>query len=287
MSAAGPCGHSAGTPLLKGCGPCPATGDRASRLGKVRAGGCRPPYPEGVLASLDPRLKLAACTAAIALALATPVPRPNDLLLGGATLGAISVMGVSRVALRLLPLAWAGALAALSQAFLVGVTPAFGFSLGPWEVLGYAEGLRRAHLLYSRVMAAGAAAMLLSATTPVWEMGGALRWFHAPASLVEMLTFAYRYVWVLGGEALAVKRAQAVRLGYSSWRRGLASGGVLGGVVLLRALDRAERVHRAMASRCFSGSLPAGSWRPPGVRDVVAAGVVVILLGAAAVLAII
>ena len=97
------------------------------------------------------------------------------------------------------------------------------------------------------------AAVLLVAGTGFHAVCAALAGFGVPQAFTTQLLFLHRYAFVLGEEAARMSQARELR---SSGRRaGLASYGPLVGHLLLRALDRAERIHGAMRSRGFDGRL--------------------------------
>jgi cobalt/nickel transport system permease protein len=99
------------------------------------------------------------------------------------------------------------------------------------------------------------AALLLVATTGFDRVAAALRRLGAPRALVVQLLFTWRYLFVLGGEAARMLRARDLRAP-GSRRLPLALGAQLVGVLLLRALERAQRVHAAMICRGFDGTFP-------------------------------
>jgi cobalt/nickel transport system permease protein len=76
----------------------------------------------------------------------------------------------------------------------------------------------------------------------------------APRVLVVQLMLFFRYLFVLGNEALRVLRARSLR-SRDARDRGLRSFGSLVGQLLLRTLNRAERIHLAMRTRGFDGEI--------------------------------
>ena len=89
----------------------------------------------------------------------------------------------------------------------------------------------------------------LTNTTPFDHLLKAMQRLGAPKLFVSTLSFMYRYIFVLFDELNRMRRARQAR---TFVRRRLpdprASAQLLG-MVLLRALDRAERVHAAMLAR--------------------------------------
>jgi len=97
-------------------------------------------------------------------------------------------------------------------------------------------------------------AFLLIATTSFQGLCLGLQRLGAPRVLTVQLLFLYRYIFVLGGEAVRLVRARALR---SFGRRGtgLRVFGSLVGHLLVRTLARAQRIHLAMLSRGFDGEV--------------------------------
>ena len=81
-----------------------------------------------------------------------------------------------------------------------------------------------------------------------------------PKFLTTQLLMVFRYIRVLIEEGYEMKRARDAR---SFGRKNLPIKlwGVLIGQLFIRSVDRAERVHRAMVSRGFSGDIPYLSTR--------------------------
>jgi cobalt/nickel transport system permease protein len=112
-----------------------------------------------------------------------------------------------------------------------------------------------------RFLLTATSALLLAAVWGLPAVAWAMQKLGAPAILVTQLLVLWRYLFVLGEEAVRMDRARAMR---SFGRRGheLALAGPFLGTLLLRSQDRAERIDRALRARAFSGSFPAlRPWR--------------------------
>ena len=82
-----------------------------------------------------------------------------------------------------------------------------------------------------------------------------LRW-HCPALLVAMLAFMYRYIFILWDELARLRHARQARdFGDGSLKMRWAGNAQLIGLLLLRAMERAERTHHAMLARGWDGSM--------------------------------
>ena len=106
-------------------------------------------------------------------------------------------------------------------------------------------------------------AMLLVATTTFPDMMRAMRGIGIPTVLVGVISFMYRYVFVLADEVQRLMRAREARSaigpsGHKSggnvvWRAKIV--GSMIGSLFVRSLARSERVFQAMASRGYKGEL--------------------------------
>jgi len=101
------------------------------------------------------------------------------------------------------------------------------------------------------------AALLLIASTGFYALCGGIERLGVPKVFVVQLLLLYRYIFVLTDEASRMARARAQR----SFRRGPMEIGVfvpLAGALLLRTVERAQRIYQAMLARGFDGTMKAG-----------------------------
>ncbi len=98
------------------------------------------------------------------------------------------------------------------------------------------------------------AALILISTTGFNSVCLALTRLRVPQALTVQLMLLYRYLFVLAQEASRILTAWSLR-SIEGRRMPLRVFGSLSGQWLLRALDRAERVHLAMLSRGFDGTI--------------------------------
>ena len=98
------------------------------------------------------------------------------------------------------------------------------------------------------------AALILVAITGFEAVCLALERLKVPRAFVVQLLFLYRYLFVLVEEGLRIRRAYALR---SPGSTGVALRvyGSLSGQLLLRTLNRAQRIHQAMLCRGFDGRI--------------------------------
>ena len=98
------------------------------------------------------------------------------------------------------------------------------------------------------------AALIFIALTSFNGFCLALQKFHIPEIFIIQLLLLYRYLFVLVDEAIRMVRARALRA-FSSRRMSLATFTAMVGQLLLRATNRAERIHLAMNCRGFDGHI--------------------------------
>lgn len=117
-----------------------------------------------------------------------------------------------------------------------------------------------------RFALAVSAALLLIATTGFNAMCMALERIGVPSSFAVQLSFLYRYLFVLIDEAARLTRARSLR-SFGGKGMGLQVYSFMIGQLLLRTLDRAQRIHRAMLCRGFDGRVRILRQLTPGSRD--------------------
>lgn len=105
-----------------------------------------------------------------------------------------------------------------------------------------------------RFMLTVSAALILVATTGFHQICSGLSQLGVPRAFTTQLLFLLRYTTVLAAEAARMNTAKELR-SCGIRRTSLAVYGSLLGQLLLRALDRAQRIHLAMISRGFDGEL--------------------------------
>jgi cobalt/nickel transport system permease protein len=97
------------------------------------------------------------------------------------------------------------------------------------------------------------AALVLMAGTGIHALCAALARLGVPQVFTAQLLFLYRYAFVLGAEASRMATARELRSGGRALA--LSAYGPLLGHLLLRAFERAQRIHQAMLARGFDGEL--------------------------------
>lgn len=140
--------------------------------------------------------------------------------------------------------------------FFTGTEALFSIKLMGIDFVGHRDGLLEGLMIGSRIMGAVSIVALVGFSTPFTEFMAGLSWLRVPKGFVEILMFAYRYIFVLFDDANVIYSAQKNRLGYSNMRRGLSSFGVLAGSLTLKAFDHSQNTTVAMVQRGYDGNIP-------------------------------
>jgi cobalt/nickel transport system permease protein len=146
-------------------------------------------------------------------------------------------------------------LVALPFALLGGVSNLFimrdaMFTLGAITVT---DGLISFVSIMLKMLLSVSAVLILAATTPFTHICRALSQLKLPGVICLQLLLTYRYIAVLIGETITAITAYRLR---SPLRGGIHIRhiGSFLGVLLLRSMERAERIYQAMMCRGFDGS---------------------------------
>ena len=154
------------------------------------------------------------------------------------------------------------ALAAISAIFSPLGEPLAKWALGPLTLIPTDIGLSKFASILLRSWLSVQAAILLVATTRFPDMIHAIEHLHVPAVLTTIVSFLYRYLFVLADEVMRLLRARESRsatvAGYKSGRNVVWRAKVTGnmaGQLFLRSYERSDRIYNAMLARGYTGQL--------------------------------
>jgi cobalt/nickel transport system permease protein len=167
----------------------------------------------------------------------------------------------------------------LIKFFFSGEEPLFTADLFGLTLTGHRDGLIEGLMIASRIMGAVSVITVVGFTTPFAELMAGLAWLRIPKGFIEILMFAYRYIFVLFEEAMIIYQAQRNRLGYSSMRRGLSSFGTLTGSLVLKAFEHSQNTTVSMVQRGYDGTMPLLKHKPFKRSEVLASLMLLILMG--------
>lgn len=242
--------------------------------------------PARVPFACDARLKLCLALGAWVLVLAATRPL-TPLCIAACAWASLLLSGVSlgRVLRPLRAALFTAVVAIALRLLLTRGEPAFVLHAGNYSLAIAGAGLREAARIGARILGAVAVASWLNATTPWLELERALGWLRLPPALLEILSLTQRYVSVLRESVDTARGAQQLRLGYRDLRRSLASAGVLGGLILGRALDQAVVTGQAMQLRGYQSERRPGPWCTPSRGNRLLAALSLSVFGASLLLA--
>ncbi len=207
---------------------------------------------------MDARVKLIAVIAMVVIAVSTP---PAAFLATGCYFGVVLVlMRLARVSSRLAASRVGAVLpfVALIAMFLPFLPSRATEGVPGWTVvIGPLTISRGGALVFWGViwkaLFGTLSVTLLTWTTPFAKLLQALEELRAPAVLVMLASFTYRYAFVLADEVQRMRRARDARGWQGRWITQARTVGQMIGVFFLRSYERAERIHLAMLARGFEG----------------------------------
>lgn len=143
----------------------------------------------------------------------------------------------------------------------------------------YQDGLGEGLVITSRILGAVSVVIVVGFSTPFTEFMASLSWFKVPRGFIEILIFAYRYIFMLLEDAMVIYNAQKNRLGYSSLKRGLNSFGILSGSLILKAFQQSYNVTTAMIQRGYDGNIPMSKHKPFKAPEIIFSFMIIAALG--------
>lgn len=147
------------------------------------------------------------------------------------------------------------------------------------EIVGHKDGLMDGLRIASRILGAVSIIAVLGFSTPFTEIMAGLSWLKVPKGFIEILMFAYRYIFVLLEDAMVIYNAQKNRLGYSNIWLGLGSFGTLTGSLTLKAFEHSQNTTIAMVQRGYDGNIPMLKHKPFRHSEIVASLLFIIVMG--------
>jgi cobalt/nickel transport system permease protein len=129
------------------------------------------------------------------------------------------------------------------------------------------EGLWGAWNIYAKALLGASISILLTATTEVSDVVRGLGVLRVPAVLTSIALFMVRYLELIVDELGRMRVAMSAR-GYDPrWLSQVRPIANSAGALFVRSYERGERVHAAMLSRGFSGTMPALRHPPAAATD--------------------
>ncbi len=154
-------------------------------------------------------------------------------------------------------------------ALVIGMfNPLFDREVAVWfGPVGISGGWLSCASIVVRAILTVSAALILVSVTGFPSVCHALERLGMPQAFAMQMLFLYRYLFVLAEEGGRVSRARRLR-SFGNKGMGLHAFGALVGHLLLRAWERAERIHRAMLARGFTGEFHSQGCSRFGKREI-------------------
>jgi cobalt/nickel transport system permease protein len=219
--------------------------------------------PAAWLGTRDPRLRVVISFAFACVILSLDrLPLQLCVLLLAATLAKLAGLSLKQIFMRLLVLE--GFMLVLLLLLPFSVPGESGLRLGDFNASR--EGFHQALSIVLRAHAVVLALLALVGTLDPVVLGHALAQLRVPDKLVHLFLFTVRYLGVLHDEYQRLRQAMrtrgfVARSNAHTWR----SLGWLLGMLLVRSLERSQRILEAMKCRGFNGRfylMDGRHWRP-------------------------
>jgi cobalt/nickel transport system permease protein len=150
-------------------------------------------------------------------------------------------------------------LVAITILFTLPGTPLLSINIFSWQLQITDTGLLRFTSIIIRAWLSVQAAILLTATSRFPDIAHGLRHLKIPLVLIAILSFMYRYLFVLSEEAVRLMQGRAARSASlpdsprPPLRWQAKNAGNMVGQLFLRSYERSDRVYNAMVARGFQG----------------------------------
>jgi len=211
---------------------------------------------DSLIHRLDPRSKLAAILAFIVAVVLTP--SASWLVYGLffviiATLIALSRVPLLYILKRSLVIVPFVLLVAIFIPFFKEGEVAGSINIWTWQVSVTHSGLQVLWSILAKSWLSILSLILLTSTTSFSSLLRGLERLRMPRVIVMLLSFMYRYMFLLTDEVMRMKQARDSRnLGGKRLRQIRTIGNMIG-TLFIRSYERGERVYTAMVARGFDG----------------------------------
>ena len=156
------------------------------------------------------------------------------------------------------------------------------YNIWLWQVSVTYSGLQVLWNILAKAWLSVLGLILLTSTTSMAKLLDGLERLRMPRVLIMILSFMYRYIFILVDEVMRMKQARDSRNfgGGRLWQ--IRTIGRMTGTLFIRSYERGERVYTAMLARGFNGhsrTLNHLSLKPADAYFSTGFGLVIILVG--------
>lgn len=172
----------------------------------------------------------------------------------------IMALSVDDMPLRMIPfslfIVFIASISRLSPMVLLRrILPALPFFLFASLVLGFSKGNQAAIAAFLKAFLSVLSVVILVSTTRFSELLKGLEGLRMPKIIVSMISFVYRYLFIIADEYGHIKIARESRNfgGKKFWQWRTIGHSV--GILFLHSYERGERVYSAMLARGYEGNI--------------------------------
>ena len=225
-------------------------------------------HADSVLHRLDPRTGLLSTLLLIVALVNTPVNRWPTFAVYFVFLTALVILSrlplayVLKRSLVIIPFV---ALAAVSLLFVTAGQPIASFNIGNLSLSVSDTGLDAFFNILAKSWLAIISLIVFTATTRWTDLMHGLMRLKVPRVMTMMLSFMYRYVFVIEDEFRRMRQARDARYFDGNRYRAIRTVGHMIGTLFVRSYERGERIYGAMLARGYQGravTLESLSFRP-------------------------
>lgn len=236
---------------------------------------------EHILSKVDVRIKLVVCIALLIMVLSYKGMLFPMLIAAGCFVFCLNIGIPSKVLfLRMVQPLFLAMVILLLKFFFTGDNPLFSVGVFGLQITGHRDGLAEGLKIAARILGSVSLVAVFGFATPFTEIMAGLSGLTISKQFIEIMMFAYRYIFVFLEDGMTIYNAQKNRLGYSGIRKGMKSFGTLTGSLVMRGFDQSQKTVEAMIQRGYSGDMPLLKTRPLRAAEIIIASLFVIFAGA-------
>ncbi len=235
--------------------------------------------------NLDPRTKLITTLLLILTVVLTPPDRWPAFALCFSVVAALillSTVPIGFVLKRSLVIMPFVVMIAIFIPFFKEGEVAGSYNIWLWQVTVTYSGLQVLTNIVVKAWLSILSLIWLTSTTELTNLLHGLERLRMPRVMVMILSFMYRYLFVVVDETMRMKQARDSRNFGGGWRWRIRTIGHMIGTLFIRSYERGERVYAAMVARGFEGqtrTLDRLDFRPADAYFSIGCNLIVILIG--------
>lgn len=215
-------------------------------------------FANNLVEGLDPRSKIISFLSIILCMVLTPITRLKDfglyflLILAIAFIAKITPRQILKRMFVLIPFIL---FIAIFIPFIKEGNVYWSIKIGYWQLRVTYEGVWTFLNLIIKSVLSIILLVIASATTTFPDFLQGMEMLRTPRLLVILMSFMYRYIFVLLDEAKRLMRARALRYFGSRYSEQFRIIGYMIGILFIRTFERAKRIYSAMIIRGFTGEI--------------------------------